>query len=361
MLHVCCMSSDLQVASCRLQCYLLWMLHAVCCILRCALLMWHVAGRSSMLQSVFCMVHAAVLSVASCLFWMLHLPAGSVSALRVACCTLHPVCCAWRVPVASCLFCMRMSVACPRFYKLRVVCCMQSILRVAGCVFSCCMYHVAILHVVCSACCVLHAACCIVSALRAARCMLHHVCCVRCMSVASCRVCMLCAMVSVVHMLHAAGSCIACLLRVVCSACFTVLLHVACRMLRGAGCVLHAASCMLSVANFTLLLCVACFSWLHAVRCMPHAAWCTWREVRCIASISVAMRCCFVCGLLFDFVVICSFRLVAAFTLHGCMRSVACRARSRCVVACWTSRSLRPTVAHAAWPLAACCTRFVAS
>ncbi len=95
MLHVCCRSSFLRVASCRLQCYLLCVLHAACGILRCALRMSHVAGRSSMLQPVFCMVHAAVLSVASCLFRMLHLPAGSMSALHVACCTLHPVCCAW--------------------------------------------------------------------------------------------------------------------------------------------------------------------------------------------------------------------------------------------------------------------------
>ncbi len=131
---------------------------------------------------------------------------------------------------------------------------------------------------------------------------------------------------------------------------------VACCMPHASWCRLVVACCKLRAVRCTFR--VACSSRLHAVCCMPHAAWCTLHAVRCIVPISVAPRCCFVCGLLFWLV--CSFRLVAAFALRCFMLDVVRSASRRrpCGVPLAAGCMLRVAccLLHAA-----CCILFVAS
>jgi hypothetical protein len=135
------------------------------------------------------------------------------------------------------------------------------------------------------------------------------------MSVASCRLCMPCAGQVARCVLQAATLSVAS-----CLFCPRCLLHD-----------IYCASCMLPVAPFTLLLCVACFTVLLHVacrmlcgaRCVLQVAGCN--AVRCILHVVHALCCCFVCGLLSVCFLGCTFRLVAAFSLHGvrCMLHVA--------------------------------------
>ena len=159
-----------------------------------------------------------------------------------------------------------------------------------------------VLHVACEWSCMFHVAvaCCMFCTRRPVCCTFHGaVACCHVVQVASCRLHAVCCIVFVLHALR-----------------------VACCMLQDACCPLHISRCGCVVHVF------------HGA-CNMSGACCM---LRWIMSIS-ALRCWFVCGLLrglFSGLHISSCCSIHVGWLHA-----------------WTSRALRPAVAHAAWPGAA--------